>query len=212
MKYLHTTLMIAAIGVFTSCTVLTPSGPNVPLFREKGEKMINANVIAGGEAVGAELKGALATGNHFYLGGNFTAVSFGEGLSGHMTELSAGGFGRAGKDGIFDMSGGIGFGSAMGHQQFKFYLQPAIGFRREKIEFAAGLKAAYLNAEGTSWEEDVMINSLILEPFILGRFGGKRTKFQVGLNYPTIIASTEGFPLPIMNITLGASFRLGGSK
>jgi hypothetical protein len=174
--------------------------------------MINANFIAGGEAVGAELKGAIATGNHFYLGGNFTAVSFAEGMSGYMTELSAGGFSKVGKDGIFDMSGGFGFGSAMGHQQFKIYLQPAIGIRREKIEFAAGLKAAYLNAQGTSWEGDVMIDNLVLEPFILGRFGGRKTKFQVGLNYPTIIAASDGFAIPIMNVTVGATFRLGGTK
>jgi hypothetical protein len=212
MKILHTTLIIVTIGFFTSCTVLTPSGPNVPLFREKGEKMVNANFISGGEAVGVEVKGAVATGNHFYLGGNLTAVSFGGGSMGYMTELGAGGFSKVGKDGIFDMSGGIGYGSAFSDRQLKVYLQPAIGFRREKIEFAAGLKATYLNSEGASWEGEVLIDNFILEPFMIGRFGGEKTKFQVGLNYPTLIASSDGFAIPIMNITLGATFRFGRAK
>jgi hypothetical protein len=191
---------------------LTPSGPNVPLFREKGEKMVNANFIAGEGATGMEVKGAVATSDHFYLGGNLTAVSFGEGTMGYMAEVGLGGFGRVGKYGIFDMSGGIGLGSAIGDRQLKVYLQPAIGFRREKIEFATGVKATYLNSEGASFEGEVIMNSLILEPFMLGRFGGEKTKFQVGLNYPTLIASSDGFAIPVMNITLGAIFRLGRAK
>ena len=80
-------MIFVTISLFTSCTVFTPSGPNVPLFRDKGEKMVNANFIAGGEAVGAELKGAVATGDKFYLGGNLTAVSMGGDIPGCMTEV-----------------------------------------------------------------------------------------------------------------------------
>jgi hypothetical protein len=212
MKILHTALVIATIGLFTSCTVLTPSGPNVPLFKDRGEKMVNANLIIGGSAVGGEVKGAVATSDHFYLGGNVSAVSFIDGGSGFMTEVGAGGFGGIGKEGIFDMSGGIGYGSAFGDRQLKAYLQPAIGWRRERIEVAGGIKATYLNAEGASFEGEVLTDNLILEPFLIGRFGGEKTKFQVGFNYPTLIASSDGFAIPVMNVTLGVIFRFGQLK
>jgi hypothetical protein len=221
MKILHTTLIIATIGLFTSCTVLTPSGPNVPLFKEKGEKMVNANFIAGEQTLGVEVKGAIATSDHFYLGGNVTVVSFGDGTygnltprgssTGYMTELGAGGFGKIGNDGIFDMSGGIGFGSSFSDQLLKIYIQPAIGFRREKVEFATGLKATYLNSEGVILDDEVRINSFILEPFMMGRFGGKKTKFQAGINFPTVVA-TDGLSGMIPNLTLGVIFRFGKAK
>jgi hypothetical protein len=221
MKFLHTTLIIVTIGLFTSCTVLTPSGPNVPLFREKGEKMVNANFIAGEETLGAEVKGAIATGNHFYLGGNLTVVSFGAGArpslpgeegrgTGYMTELGAGGFGKIGTDGIFDMSGGIGFGSSFSDQLMKIYLQPAIGFRRKKVEFATGIKATYLNSKSDRWEEGKS-NNFILEPFLLGRFGGEKTKFQAGINFPTVVA-TDALSGTVPNLTLGVIFRFGKAK
>jgi hypothetical protein len=219
MKILHTTLMLATIGLFTSCTVLTPSGPNVPLFREKGEKMVNANFIAGEQTLGAEVKGAIATGDHFYLGGNFTAVSFGsgarasltgEGGMGYMAEVGAGGFSKFGDEGIFDMSGGIGFGSSFSDQLMKIYLQPAIGFRREKVEFATGLKVTYLNSKSDEWE-DGNFNSFILEPFMMGRFGGEKTKFQAGINFPTPVA-TDGLAGSVPNLTLGVIFRFGKAK
>jgi hypothetical protein len=181
--------------------------------------MISGNLIAGESTIGGELKGAVATGEKFYLSGSATVVSFGEGYTGWMTEFGTGFFGSLGGNLFFDMSGGVGYGASLGDQFRKAYLQPAIGFRRDKFEFATGLKMSYINTkmDMSYWEEpqedwvEEYTNNFIIEPFMLTRFGGDRTKFQIGVNFPTLIA-TDGFTMPTPNITVGAIIKFGGKK
>lgn len=220
MKTLHTTTFIMVIAFCTSCAVLPPSGPNVPLFQEKGEKMISASLIAGQETVGIDVKGAIATGDKFYLSGTASVVSFGEGYTGLMTEFGTGIFSRMGENTVFDISGGIGYGTAISDQFRKVYFQPAIGYRVAKIEIAGGLKMSYVNThlDMSFWDEpqsewiEEYSNNFYLEPFLLARIGGERTKFQVGANMPTLVASDGGFTMPTPTVTLGAILRFGKKK
>ncbi len=182
--------------------------------------MVSASLIAGEETMGVDVKGAIATGDKFYLSGTASVVSFGEGYTGLMTELGTGFFGRLGGNTIIDISGGIGYGTAFSDQFRKIYFQPAIGFRGTKIEFATGIKASYVNTKmdvlfwgesESEWIEEYS-NNFFIEPFMLARFGGEKTKFQVGMNFPTLVASDGGFTLPTTTITLGAIMRFGKKK
>lgn len=219
MRTLHTILLTMAIAIFSSCAVLPPSGPNVPLFQEKGEKMISANLIAGQETVGVDIKGAIASGDKFYLSGTASVVSMAGGYTGVMTELGTGIFSSLGGNNVLDISGGIGYGTSFGDQFRKIYVQPAIGSRGTKIEFAGGIKASYVNTKMNMlyWDEpqrdwiEEYSNNFYIEPFMLARFGGEKTKFQLGMNLPIPIA-TDGFTLPTSTITLGAIVRLGKRK
>lgn len=211
MKTLHATSLILAIVFYTSCAFLPPSGPTVPLFKEKGEAMVSASLIGAPESGGIDIKGAIATGDRFYLGGSGTVTRDEGGAKGFMSELAVGTYGRMGENGIYDVSGGLGYGSQYGDRFTKFYVQPAFGFRASKVEFASGIKGSYVisTPDIVYWElYGKNPKDLIVEPFMLGRFGGEKTKFQMGFNFPIPVA-LDNYATPEWSITLGVVFRLG---
>ena len=116
--------------------------------------------------------------------------------------------------------GGIGYGTSFGDPKFrKIYVQPAIGSRGTKIELAGGdqselnvntkMNMLYWDEPQRDWIEEYS-NNFYIEPFMLARFGGEKTKFHVG-HEPSLIPIATQTDLPCLpsTITLGAIVRLG---
>jgi hypothetical protein len=82
------------------------------------------------------------------------------------------------------------------------------------MEFATGIKGSYIltRTDDTYWElTKHKFNDIIVEPFMISRFGSEKLKFQMGFNFPMPVGGDQ-FATPEWSITLGMMFRIGKNK
>lgn len=172
-------LFLAAVSFFlaTSCRVSAPRTQHVPLFEEKGEMQIAANINTN---VGAELQFDYAVGDRTYLMTDFSRSltelndAFGS-ANAYYGSLGVGRFRTYGKYGRFSYYGGGTLGKINYINNSDIHLSPFLGvdwgMARPKFETALSFKFSqnWITDEGQYFT---------YEPAWTMRFGGERLKFQ----------------------------------
>lgn len=223
-NYLCYTFLFAALIIFQSgCTVTyAPNSHNVPLLQQKGELALNAGLY---EAVGStpyagfEFQGAYALTQHVGVMTNLlSAQSLEINGNNYLFELGSGYYKTIGTGGVFNVYGGIGFGSlqsyflnssstnALNYQ--RFFMQPAIGYTSRGFECAFSLRMCGLNyAQQQSAINEYYANesspskfSILAEPAFTLRGGWKYLKLQLQLGYSVNLTDANQFPCTTLSL------------
>lgn len=244
MKFLTTLFLLFSLS---SCyhVYYSPGTPNVTQFTEKDEVRINAGVISGFESEfnGGDLQFAYAPAKNIGIMLNgFTASSkegnndaekgsgsYGEFAVGYFTTLDKQ------KEWTFEVFGGVGGGSvnnvySPGESSKvnvnKVFLQPALGYKWDYLEFAFAPRFAHVNwklketkGAGTDVGNDLEYvrnkpNFFSFEPGLILRGGSKKIKGQLAVTLASkhAEANLEGAPIESFVAYLGVSLNLSTKK
>lgn len=197
-----------------------PTVPTASLFQEKGETAVNASISGGGFTVNGatalkENLALMATLNFFgspevtITGPNSTTTE--GGASGLQLEIAPGYFNTFGTKGVFETYAGYGIGFPNGDDfqgtSHKLFIQPSIGTRTDKTEWAFTLRGTYVNFQGGA--EDPDDHLFYLEPFGTFRIGGERLKFQTHLGLSIPSDGDHDFTHIPFRLEIGGHYRFG---
>jgi hypothetical protein len=203
-----TLLAGCSVSVFFSGCIITyqPNSHNLPLFQEKGEVKVNAEIYQSTAvstilepAMGVEVQGAYAATKHLGLMANYFSVSSGFETSGtnSLIEVGAGYYDALQLHAVFEIYGGAGLGTLKNFSSApdlsshllyqRFFVQPAIGYTSNVFDFVVSLRFCGLNYsdpetvitkfyEADGYSPDKF--SLIAEPALTVRGGWKYVKLQ----------------------------------
>ena len=182
----------AIITLWMGCTnVYYPTTLNTPLFEEEGERIVDVSFNSGCFVV----SGGYAMREHFALSGQVSAftlydeagyVNGGESL---QFDIAPGYFTKFGPQIIFETYTGYGIGRTIADDfdgmLHKFYIQPNVGFRGERLHGAFSLRMmnVLFDARDPLFE---LGNVTYIEPAVTAKFGSNRFRFttQVGGSFP----------------------------
>lgn len=255
------TFLWASIVISSSCNHIyyAPNTANAPLFSEKGETKINALYAVGGvsEFSGGELQAAHAVSKSF--GVMINGMTAGRSdtwndLSGRPNSYRnekgtgsyfefAGGYFKnfdQEKKWIGEVYSGIGSGSVKNDyddgnsskvNSFKFFVQPAVGYKSKYFEVAVIPKLSFINwnvkeshingstSNGKVEQDLAAINAkksfTAFEPALLVRAGGRDIKFQCGLSFSNFTASSAFYSkdlIETLNASVGISINIKPNK
>ena len=212
MKSLYAGILLAALFVSSCATLHYPSAVNTPLFKEKGESNLQADV----NLSSITAKGAHAFSNHFGLAGSvnfwgwsYTFLSSAEQGIGLQVHCLPGYFAPLGKHWLFEVYGGYGLGmmdteTYSGFNDHQIILQPSVGLRRERFEMSISIRATEHIV--TDFTYDPALSNptpqagLFLDPALTFRMGGESLKAstQIGMS----IATDDNFELEYRGLFL----------
>lgn len=209
-KISNVLIAVVLISLFTGCACYyAPNAQNVPQFSEKGQVHASASYQLGSITEGVNLQGATAVSEKAAIMGNYNYYADNSITTSHMGEFGIGYFKRSGNKNnrVFETFAGMGLGrvkvdSEDGLQLVNttsVFLQPDIGFVREKFRFAFSTRFRFVHFnvvrdDYTSSDYmytdpgDGQCNTGYIEPACTFTFGGRLVRFQ----YQVMISYTFG--------------------
>lgn len=214
---------ISIIFIMTGCThyYYVPPTHNVPLFREKNEVRITANV-SNDVGVGVDIQAAYAMTKKFAVMTSFSSVKDEYEVDlgkGNYFDLALGYFKPLDKNTLFEIYGGFGSSTqnhkygyyndgspgAEAHLSFiKLFLQPSLGYTSNGFDVAvtAGLSNIIFReinnrvSHGSPHYEEVNLisknrSSFLFEPSLTVRGGWKYAKVQAQILYSKNLSHSE---------------------
>lgn len=224
-------LAVVAVGACTP-TYYAPNTQNVPLLRAQGE-VVGAVATDGNRF---EAQGAYAATDRIglQLGGTIfrpSDLDNGNGGSGHLVDAGIGYFAPLNDDFLMEVYGVAGFGGfendfpeggattgGIEGKLLRVGVQPAIGYRRGRVEVAASTRFSRLSYSSVSGDlveggvdqvERLSDESsyLLLEPALTVRGGTGRVMLQLQAGWSVNLTDSD-FPQDDSMLTFGVLFRL----
>lgn len=199
-KISNALVAIALFSLFTGCACYyAPNMQNVPQFTEEGQVHASASYQLGSITEGLNIQAARAFSSKAAIMGNYNFYSDNDMTTGHMGEIGIGYFKNSTKNSqrISEIYAGAGFGRIRvdfgdGLQLVNttsVFLQPDIGFAREKFRFAFSTRFRFVHFNVVrddltsidyifSEPGNGQCNTGFIEPALTFTFGGRMVRFQ----------------------------------
>lgn len=207
-----------------------PNSVNAPLLSSKNQAVINFT----GGMNGWDLQGAYSFTNHLgvMLNASGAPILNPKGKSYHGHKYAEGGLGGLftfKENGVFDFYAGVGYGDIKTKSNFtldgegktdkvegngyRYFVQPSIGFKKSKFEFAFSLRGVFLDLDNIRYNNSTILyqkEGMFIEPVFTFRVGGPKIKFQaqIGGSLP-MQSSSLGIKYRPLLMSVGISWRLG---
>jgi len=218
-------LSAVVVLLITSCASYYPQVVDIPLIKNKGDMRINA-----GYFVTPNFKGACDVGGHATYTAGVTDVlalqaytSVDVMLRWHL-QGALGLYKGFENNTVIEWYGGYGFGTGGYYNiQMDFYnlyfSQFNIGktnVGKRNIDYGLGLKGGFVDNDYTEYNnyyinDVVQNNSWVIEPSLFFRFGGKKAKMNITINYMWADNIPDVYYFPL-SIGMGVNFTVGKKK